>query len=115
MKNIVGIGVFFFSLLGIAAAQSSATFTLENAVSIGTTTLPAGHYTVRESLTANGGVAILQFSGPAGVRKNVLAMETSIAPQMLDHTGIILKSDGEHLRLDKVMIEGLSYGFQIVQ
>jgi hypothetical protein len=114
MKNIVGIGVFFFSLLGIAAAQSTVTFTLENAVNIGTTILPAGHYTVHEMLT-NGGAAILEFSGPGGVRKNVLANETSIGPSRLDYSGVILKSDGDHLRVDKVMIEGRGYGFQIVR
>jgi hypothetical protein len=114
MKNIVGIGVFFFGLLGIAAAQSAVTFTLENAAVIGNTSLPAGHYTVRESLT-NGGAAILEFSGPDGVRKNVLAMETSVNGQLLDHSGVILKSDGDRMRVDKVIIEGHNYGFQIVQ
>jgi hypothetical protein len=113
MKSIVGIGVFFFSLLGIAAAQSTVTFTLENPAVIGTTSLPAGHYTVRESLT-NGGAALLQFTGPDGLRKNVLAMETSVNG-LTDHSGVILKSDGERLRVDRVLIEGHDYGFKVVQ
>lgn len=114
MKNIAGIGVFFFGLLGIAAAQSTVTFTLENAALIGTTQLPAGHYAVHESLT-NGGAAILQFDGPDGLRKNVLATETSISGSTVDHSGVVLKSDGSKMRVDKVLIEGRGYGFQIVQ
>jgi pectin methylesterase-like acyl-CoA thioesterase len=114
MKNIVGMGVFFFSLLGIAAAQSTITFTLENPAEIGTTSLPAGHYTVRESLS-NGGAAVLLFTGPDGLRKNVLATETAATGETVDHSGVILKSDGERMRVDKVMIEGHNYGFQIVQ
>ncbi len=114
MKNIAGIGVFFFGLLGVAAAQTTVTFTLENAALVGTTQLPAGHYSVHETLT-NGGAAILEFDGPAGLRKNVLATETSISGSAVDHSGIVLKSDGSNMRVDTVMIEGRGYGFRIVQ
>jgi hypothetical protein len=117
MKNIVGIGVCLFAMLGAATAQTSAQikFTLPSAAVIGNTTLPAGNYTVHEMDTASGGSAVLDFVGPNGVTKNVLATETAIDSQVADRSEVVLKSDGERLRVDEIVIEGRGFGFKVVQ
>ncbi len=116
MKKIVGIGVCFFSMLGLAAAQSDAvlSFKLPATAMLGTTSLPAGNYTVRESDSV-GGSSVLTFRGPDGSIKNVLATETEINPVTADHSAVLLKSDGERLRVTEVMIEGRGYAFRVAE
>jgi hypothetical protein len=116
MKNIIGIGVCFFSLLGLAAAQSEAsvTFNLPSPAKVGSINLPAGHYTVREA-NSPGGSAILNFQGPNGLNKYVLALETTEADPSTADTHVMLKSEGESLRLEKIVIEGREFGLEVVQ
>jgi len=116
MKTIIGVGVCFFSLLGFAAAQSDTIvkFNLSSAAMIGSTSLPAGSYTVRE-VSSSAGSAVLDFQGPNGLNRNVLAMETTEASDSASSTHVELKSDGERLHLDKIVIEGREFGFRVVQ
>ena len=116
MKDIVGIGVCFFALVGAAVAQSGPMIRVQlpaNAM-VGTTNLPAGSYTIREFESA-GGSAVLDFIGPNGRNTNVLAIDATDAPEVADHSSVVLKSDGERLHVDKVIIEGREYDFHIAQ
>lgn len=115
MKTIVGIGVCFFSLLGLAAAQTATTitFNLPNAAVVGTSNLPAGNYTVR-AYEFNSGATVLDFMGPNGKSQNVLATSTSVEPDTAG-SEVVLKSDGNHLRLEKILIDGRSFSFQLVK
>lgn len=116
MKNFIGIGVCFFSLLGVAAAQSETIvhFKLPANTMLGDTKLPAGDYTVRD-LESDTGSAVLDFRGPGGLNKNVLAIPTTINPNGADKTEVRLKPEGHHMQVDRIAIEGDSRGFQIVQ
>jgi pectin methylesterase-like acyl-CoA thioesterase len=116
MKKMIGIGVCFFSLLGAAMGQSDAviSFKLPATTMLGATSLPPGNYTVRESDTI-GGASVLTFRGPDGSTRNVLAMETEIDAVSADHSAVLLKSDGEHLRVTEVMIEGRGYAFRVAE
>lgn len=115
MKKMIGIGVCFFSLLSVAAAQSETiSFKLPATAMLGTASLPPGSYTVSESDT-NGGASVLTFRGPDGSIRNVLATETEINPVSADRSAVLLKSDGERLRVDKVMIEGRGFAFRVVE
>src|ERR1700761_4446272 len=116
MKKMIGIGVCLFSLVGAAMAQSDAviSFKLPANTMLGNANLPAGNYTVTE-LDSNGGSSVLTFRGPDGSTRNVLAMETEISPVTADHSAVVLKSDGERLRVAEVMIEGRGYAFRVAE
>jgi len=113
MKNVLAISVCFCSFLGIAAAQNRTfmTVNLPNATMVGSTSLPAGEYTVREIQSAGNG-AILQFSDVTGHRATVFAQEI---PSDVTRSEVTLKSDGERLQLDKIFLAERDYGFQVAK
>jgi hypothetical protein len=116
MKNVLAIGVCFCSFLGIAAAQTGTLMTvkLPNAAMVGSTTLPAGDYTVRE-LEASGNSAVIEFTNSKGNTATVLASEVEADRKSPDRTEVILKSDGERLQVDQIWLADRDYGFQIAK
>jgi hypothetical protein len=113
MKNVLAISVFFCSSLGLAAAQTGTfmTVNLPNATMVGSTSLPAGEYTVRE-IESNGNGAILQFGNATGTKATVFAQQI---PSDVTRSEVTLKSDGAHLQLDKIFLAERDYGFQVAK
>jgi hypothetical protein len=116
MKNVLALGVCICSLVGVAAAQTGNLMTvkLPNATLVGTTTLPAGNYTVRE-IEGDGNSGIIQFTDNKGDVATVIAMEIPVDSSTADRTKVILKSDGEGFKVDKLWVEDRPYGFQIAK
>jgi hypothetical protein len=114
MKNVLALGVCFCSLLGVAAAQNLITVKLPNAAMVGSTTLPAGEYTVRE-LAGNGNGAVLQFTDGKGDLATVYAQEVVTDSHTADKTEVVLKSDGERFQVDKIFLGDRDYGFQLAK
>ncbi len=114
-KTLVALSVCLGSMLGVAFAQNGTSLTviLPYAASLGKTTLPAGEYTVREIQTS-GNAAALEFRSNSGPSVNVMAGEIPMdTDKLATRTEVVLKSDGETYRIDKVYMEGRPYGFQI--
>lgn len=116
MKNVLAISVCICSMAGIAAAQSGKLMTVKLPAStvVGNTTLPAGDYTVRE-VQSIGNSGMIQFSDSKGDTATVFATEIVPGPASPDRTEIVLKSDGERLKIDQLWMADRSYGLQILK
>jgi hypothetical protein len=92
-----------------AASASTVTVTLAEAVTLGTTTLPAGLYQVTESATGNGDLFV--FRSNNGEVAATLAMRTAeAAPDQ--KTEVVLTHEGGALHMDKLFIAGENTGYQ---
>jgi hypothetical protein len=114
MKNaFLRIGYTCVSLLAAgglmtasAAMRDVATVNLSQPVMVGSATLPGGHYTVTDE--GNNVFLIHSDNGHSALTYGRLVEESKEAPK----TEVILKNDGEGLRLDQLVFEGETTGVE---
>jgi hypothetical protein len=98
-------------LAGLAAAQpmNRITVNLPEDVLAGGTTLPAGSYTITDVEPASGN-HIFVFRGENGKPFTIQA-ETIDQASEQSKTAVVLWKTGSEVRLDKLLIEGSSLGY----
>jgi hypothetical protein len=93
-----------------AASGASVTVNLPEAVTVGSTVLPGGQYTITESYM-NDGSSLMVFRSESGQTASAMAVR-SADPAVDQKTAVVLQREGGTLHLDKMFIEGETTGFQ---
>lgn len=116
-----GVSLAFLLNLGLgvrpAAAQMMETVTvnLPFAANVGSTTLPAGQYTIRD-LKDDGSSSILEFISLKGPSVSTLVNQVETpGDKPADRTEVIVRSDGEKKYIEKIFVQGHEYGFELVK
>jgi hypothetical protein len=114
MKNaILRIGYTCVSLLAAGGLMTASaemhdvvTVNLSQPVMVGSTTLPGGHYTIIDE--GNNLFLLRSDNGDHALVFGRKVEESKEAPR----TEVILKNDGEGLRLDQLFLEGETTGYE---
>ena|SRR5579864_7810003 len=89
--------------------------TLPHGAMVGTITLPAGDYTIRDLTDGGSSSSVLQIQPEKG--SGVTAVVTRISEpnnKRADHTLVVLQHSGDTYQLDKIWLEGRDYGYELV-
>lgn len=113
MKNaFLRIGYTCASILMAGALASAATVniasvTLPNAVSVGSATLPGGHYTI-----ASEGDGTFLIQSDNGQKSAMLMGRRIESGEAARRTEVVLSGEGDSLHLNKLFIEGQTEGYE---
>jgi hypothetical protein len=94
-----------------AAAGQTVSVTLPEAVDVGGTTIPGGHYTITEADDLGGRSLFVIRSDNGSSVASVLAMKNA-DPSGDQKTDVVLTNKGGAMHLDKLFIAGESAGYQ---
>jgi hypothetical protein len=94
-----------------AAAPDQVNVTLPHAITVGSTTLPSGEYTISNLNTNEGDDYFLVRSADGHA---VTMQVQKIDSQDPTRTQVVLSKDGNAWHLDKMFIQGESAGYQFV-
>jgi hypothetical protein len=93
-------------MMASAEQHDVATVNLSQPVMVGSTTLPGGHYTIVDE--GNNLFLVRSDNGDQALVFGRKIEESKQAPK----TELILKNDGEGLRLDQLVLEGETTGYE---
>jgi hypothetical protein len=118
-SSVIALGVCLAGVLGLgirpAAAQmvDIVTVRLPYATTVGSVTLPAGVYTVRD-LKEDGSSPVLEIRSANGVAVSASATHVS-APnsRLAPTTRVVLRHENDKYQFDKIWIEGRDYGYDL--
>jgi hypothetical protein len=96
----------------LAGPMSPVTVTLPRAVTVGSTTLPSGQYTISSMDMGDGGDEFFTVRSPNTQAVTLQALRIDAKDQ--GRTQIVLMRDGDTWRLDKMFIEGEDLGYQFL-
>ena len=94
------------------AASNSVTVTLPHAVTVGSTTLPSGQYTMSPIEMVDGNE---YFVVRGGKTPAVTLQAQRIDPSNDSTTHVVLSRDGDNWRFGKLFVEGESAGYEFVK
>jgi len=94
----------------LAGEVNPVTVTLPHAVTVGSTTLPSGEYTISSVDMADGELFVVRSANGATVS---LLSEKIEAPDQ-DKTKVVFTKDGDNWHFDKLFIQGDETGYQFV-
>ena len=114
---VVCLAVF----LGIGTSPAAAQMvdiirvTLPHGATVGTTTLPAGDYTIRDLTDRGSSSAVFQILSEKGSSVTAVVMRISEPNnKRADHTQVILQHSGNTYQMDKIWLEGRDYGYELL-
>lgn len=105
VSTLVGGALAACSLL---AASNVVTVNLPQNVTIGSTTLPSGQYSI-SSLNSNGGDDMFVIRSEKGAV--VVQAQRTDAPFGVEETRVVLAKDGDSWSIDKLIVDGRAYQF----
>lgn len=89
--------------------------TLPHSAMVGTTTLPAGEYTIRDLRGDGGSSSVLQIQPERGGSVTAVVMRISEPNNRLaEHTEVVLQHSGDVYRMDKIWLQGRDYGYELL-
>jgi hypothetical protein len=94
-----------------AGDVNPVTFTLPHAVTVGSTTLPGGQYTISSVEMGDGDDVFVVRSANS---PTVSLMAQKIGAQDQDKTQVVFAKDGDTWHFDKLFIQGDDTGYQFV-
>jgi hypothetical protein len=107
---VVGTGLAAVGLM--AGSVNRVTVTLPHPVTVGSTTLPQGTYSI-SSLDMSDGSEYFIVRGDHTPSVTLQAQKID-ADDQSDKTQVILTQDGSEWRFDKLFVEGVGTGYQFV-
>lgn len=94
----------------LASEPSRIQVTLPHAVTVGSTTLPSGKYTLSNLDMADGEYFVVRGEGTPIVTLQAMRVE----PDQSDKTQVIFSQDGDKWHFEKLFIQGDGVGYQFV-
>jgi hypothetical protein len=86
---------------------------LPHAAQVGSTSLPAGSYVIR-NVKDEGGVSIIEFASVDN-RVSVIAMAQKISLETpTDRTEVVLRATPEKYIVDRIWLDGRDYGYELL-
>jgi hypothetical protein len=93
-------------------AGDRVTVTFDRAVQIGSQTLPAGEYTVRQ-VTSASNPRVLEFTSNNGTKLDATVTAIPILQNTApSETKVILEDEGGGARLSRIWVQGKNYGYE---
>jgi hypothetical protein len=105
---VIGGGLMAGGLL--AGSPNRVEVTLPHAVTVGSTTLPSGHYTISSLNMSDGEYFIVRGDGTPIVTLQAMR----ISPDESDKTQVVFSEDGGSWHFDKLFIAGDGTGYRFV-
>ena len=115
-RDSIRTAIVFVVLIQVTSAQGPVgdrvMVTFDRTVQIGSQTLPAGEYTVRE-MTGTSNLRVLEFTSGNGTHLNATVTAIS-APQNMpsSETKTILEDEVSGARLSRIWVQGKDYGYE---
>jgi hypothetical protein len=112
---VLTAGVCLAAMVGFAQMSDMVKVTLPHGAMVGTVTLPAGEYTIRDLTDDGSSSSVLQIRSAAG--KMVIAEAMRISEpdnKRADRTEVILQREGGKYQMDKIWMEGRDYGYELL-
>jgi hypothetical protein len=82
---------------------------------VGTITLPAGEYTIRDLTDGGSSSSVLQIQPEKGKAITAVVMRISEPNnKRADHTQVVLQHSGDTYQMDKIWLEGRDYGYELL-
>ena len=113
--------LFFTTALGLVFSHASfgqgpvgdeVMVTFDQTVQVGSQSLPAGKYTIRQ-VTSASNPRVLEFTSNHGTKLDATVAAVPILQNTPpSKTRVILDDEGGSVRLDKIWVQGKSYGYQ---
>jgi hypothetical protein len=119
--TVLTLVVCLAALLGFGTRPATAQMvdivkvTLPHGATVGTITLPAGEYTIRDLTDGGSSSSVLQILPEKG--KGVTAVVMRISEpnnKRADHTQVVLQHSGDTYQMDKIWLEGRDYGYELL-
>ena len=89
--------------------------TLPHGATVGTITLPAGEYTIRDLTDGGSSSSVLQIQPEKGKAITAVVMRISEPNnKRADHTQVVLQHSGDTYQMDKIWLEGRDYGYELL-
>ena len=117
MKQLLVLtaGVCLAAFSGFAQMSDMVKVTLPRGAMVGTVTLPAGDYTIRDLTDDGSSASVLQIRSTSGKMVVAEAMRISEPDnQRADRTEVILQRENGKYQMDKVWLQGRDYGYQLL-
>ena len=112
-KSLLAVAVCLLSVLAVGFAQSlDLKVTFQHPVSVGSVTLPAGDYTIRE-LKASSSTPVLVFRSADGTSVSALASIVS-EPNRETTDQVILRQVGDSYQLERIWLAGQNIGYEFM-
>ena len=96
---------------GLFASSHEVTVTVPHAVTIGSTTLPSGEYTI-SNLNMDNGDSYFLVRSASGAATTIQAQRIDSDDQ--SKTQVVFSKDGDTWRFDKMFLKGDNEGYQFV-
>jgi hypothetical protein len=112
---VLTAGVCLAAIIGFAQMSNMVTVTLPHGAMVGTVTLPAGEYTIRDLTDDGSSASVLQIRSASG--KTVVAEAMRISEpdnKRAERTEVILQRESGKYQMDKVWLQGRDYGYQLL-
>jgi hypothetical protein len=107
------VGMAFSALSAKAQMLGEVKIELPYAAQVGSTSLPAGKYLIR-NVKDDGAVSIVEFSSING-RIAIVALAQKIPLETpTDRTDVVLRSTPQKYIVDKIWLEGRDYGYELL-
>jgi len=117
MKQLLVLtaGVCLAAIGGFAQMSDMVKVTLPRGAMVGTVTLPAGEYTIRDLTDDGSSASVLQIRSTTGKMVVAEAMRISEPDnKRADRTEVILQRESGKYQMDKVWLQGRDYGYQLL-
>ena len=109
---VAACATFSMTLFGQGPVGDEVMVTFDRAVQVGTHTLPAGEYTIRQ-VTSASNPRVLEFTTDNGTKLEATVTAIPILQNTPpSKTKVILDNEFGTPRLDKIWVQGKSYGYQ---
>ncbi len=97
----------------LAGSLNPVKVTLPHAVTVGSTTLPTGDYTIT-TVSMSDGEQYFVVRGEKGPIATLPAMRIDASEQESSKTSVIFTQDGDQWKFDRLFIQGEDTGYQFV-
>jgi hypothetical protein len=105
---IIGGGLIAGGLMAASPTRINVTF--PHAVTVGSTTLPSGNYTISTLDMSDGEYFVIRGEGALVVTLQAMKID----PDQLDKTQVIFSQDGDTWHFEKLFVQGDGTGYQFL-
>ena len=108
------VGMAFSALSAKAQMIAEMKIDLPHAAQVGSTSLPAGSYLIRNVKDGGGGMSIIEFASLDN-HVSVIAMAQKILLETpTDRTEVVLRATPDKYVVDRIWLQGRDYGYELL-
>ncbi len=113
--SVLTVGIYLTAMLVSAHVMDIVKVTLPHETTVGTTTLPAGEYTIRGLTDDGSSSSTLQIRSATGGYTAAVALRIQEPlSKRAEQTQVLLRRDGDKYQLDTIWLEGQDYGYEFL-